>query len=116
MWDSKKTWVRMLAIVSLLLWGVAQAQESTPPDTTKEGYPYYKNVDVEINYGWGDPEMLKGVNAIVKLEKKIPVAVIVEHRNGSKVEAFLRYEVVVRIYDRQTGKLLRTLQAHKVAS
>lgn len=111
-----KIFISALAILVLLAQGGLQAQEVAPPDTTKEGYPYYKNVNMEINYGWGDPEMLEGVNAIVKLEKKIPVAVIVENRDGSRVEVFLRYEVVVRIYDRLTGKLLRTLRESKVTT
>ncbi|MEZ4764580.1 MAG: hypothetical protein R3C26_15785 [Calditrichia bacterium] len=35
-------------------------------DTTKEGYPIYKNVDVTIEYAWSDMERYDKVEAIVK--------------------------------------------------
>lgn len=110
-----KIFTAALAVLVLFAQGL-QAQEVAPPDTTKEGYPYYTNVNVEINYGWGDPEVLKGVNVIIRLEKKIPVAVMVEKPGEGKVEVFLRYKVVVRIYDRISGRLLRTLRAPEVAT
>lgn len=101
--------------LGLLFTGNTYAQVAAT-DTTLDGHPYYKNVDVLINYGWGDPERINNVNAIIKMEKKVAVAVIVEKPGGTKIEFTLKYGIVIKLFDHKTGKLLRTLTEPKVST
>ncbi len=69
-----------------------------------------------INYGWGDPERIDNINVIVKLEKKVAVAVIVQKPDGTKFEFALKYGIVIKLFDHKTGKFIRTLTETKVST
>jgi hypothetical protein len=84
--------------------------ETIPIDTTKEDYPHYKNVDVEINYQWSDPEVEKGVDVALKLENGKPQSIFIIHDRQKQCEIFLRQGVVIKIFDRNTGKVIKTLK------
>lgn len=92
--------------IGTCLFNPAYAQ-GAQQDTTKEGYPIYKNVDVTIEYAWSDMERYDKVEAIVKLVAKKPVAIIVVLPDGTKYEVTLIDEVTVKLFSHDTGKLIR---------
>ena len=96
-------------VVSLFLGfiNVSYAQDAKP-DTTKEGYVLYKNVDVTVTYTWSDDvESYQKVDAAVKTENGKTVAIILYMRDGTKYEIALIKEVTIKIYDHNTGKLIK---------
>ncbi len=85
--------------------GPASAQIEAPePDTTK-----YKNVDIVVNYGWGEPERDNGVDVVVNYKNKKPQKVIIIKGKHRHCEITLSEDVVVKIYDHESGEQLKTL-------
>lgn len=92
--------------------GRSSAHAFLPQDTTKATTPVYKNVNVVVEYSWDGIERSERVDVQVNLNDKKP-NVVISKENVKQCEVLLFKGVAVKIYSRETGKLLKTIQVEK---
>jgi hypothetical protein len=68
----------------------------------------YTHVDVIVETEWGDPEKNEDVTAEVGFKDGKPDHVVMMGARHKKCEVTLMEGMKVKIYDRKTGKLLKT--------
>lgn len=89
----------------------AATADSTVVDTTSNGNLRYQHVDVKVDYAWTDPEKYDDVNLILVAKNGVLEKVIVEKNYHEDCEMFLRSGMVVKVYARPSGRLLKKLIA-----
>lgn len=68
----------------------------------------YTHVDVVVETEWGDPEKNEDVTAEVGFKDGKPDHVVIMGARHKKCEVTLMEGMTVKIYNRKTGKLLKT--------
>ena len=99
-------------IVCCLIPCRSYACASLPQDTTKASPAAYKNVNVVVEYSWDGIERSERVDVQVNLNAKKP-HVVISKENQKQCEVLLFKGVAVKIYSRETGKLIKTIQVEK---
>ncbi|RMG20667.1 MAG: hypothetical protein D6732_28495 [Methanobacteriota archaeon] len=99
----------IIMCVALLTLPLA-AQDTTKIEPEKKASPQYKNVDVEVVYPWGEKEAQTNVDAQVTYKNKKPHCIIIYKGVRKDCDIFIRGGVVVKIYDHQSRKLLKTFK------
>ena len=94
--------IALTAICFLFLTNGSSAQNNDEPGLTT---PKYSNVDVRVEYDWGDEEYFEQVKVFDCTEREEPCIIIVPQEGGRK-EIRIFKGVTIRIYDHQTKKLL----------
>lgn len=79
-------------------------------DTPKEKAPDFTNVDVVVETEWGTSDKTEDVNVFVYLNAEHPHLALSENKH-KKCELRIMKGIVIKIYDRKTGKLLKTYSA-----
>lgn len=113
-----------LAVISTIFWICQSSLHAAPfqsaqNDTSESAESefdttiVYTNVDVVVQTEWGDPERNENVQAEVSYKDEVARQVVLKGKQYKKCEIFLKGGIVVKIYDRPGGKLLKTLKAPK---
>jgi hypothetical protein len=79
-------------------------------DTIKEKAPDFTNVDVVVETEWGTSEKTENVNVFVYLEAEHPHITMSENKH-KQCELRIIKGITIKIYDRKTGKLLKSYSA-----
>jgi hypothetical protein len=101
-----KAWPLYFALVLAICSAVFVDYVSKSFDTTKKS-PTYANVDVLVEYEWGDSETIEDVNVLVKTRSKKPHSLEVLKGKHTQYDLLISESVVVKIYCRDTGEILK---------
>ncbi len=109
----QKHFLPILTIVLILIisaFTFAQSSDTTHNDAGKKAKHQFKNVDVEVIYAWGEKEKSEGVDADVNYKQKKPESITIYSGGHKSCDIFIRGGVVIKIYDHNTRKLLKTFK------
>ena len=79
----------------------------TSDEKSELRYPKYTDVDVRIEYEWGDEEYISQVKVFEKKENDKSYLIILLD-SGTREEILLFKGVIVCVFDHNTKKLLKT--------
>ena len=80
---------------------------NTPPNMPKPIKPDFENVDVFIECDWGANENMVQAKVFDKTKAENPYLLIINN-NGTNDEVLLIKGIIVRIFNHESGKLLKT--------
>jgi hypothetical protein len=80
---------------------------NTAQNSPKPIKPDFENVDVFVECDWGDNENMVSSNVFDKTGTENPYLLIFKN-NGTLQEVLLVKGIIVRIFDHDSGKLLKT--------
>ena len=72
--------------------------------------PNFDNVDVVVETEWGTSEKTEGVDVLVLFNNEKPTGLVLAKKRVKLSEVMLVEGVVVKLYDHDTGKLLKTIR------
>lgn len=87
--------------------------DTTKIDTINGKAPAFTNVDVVVETEWGTSEKTENVKVYVFLEAKYPHLIMTENKH-KQCELRIVKGITIKIYDRKTGKKLKTYTAENL--
>ncbi len=102
-----------ISLIALFSYTNANSQTDTTKadtakiDTVKGKAPAFTNADVMVETEWGTSEKTENVKVFVFLEAKHPHLILMENKH-KQCELRIVKGITIKIYDRKTGKLLKT--------
>ncbi len=102
----------MVFLFVLMIGSNASAAGFSVDADTTEIKPDFKNVNVVVEYEWKDSETLEKVDVYLHLDAKEPNVELIASE-FRKCEISIIDGIVLKIFDSQTGKLLKTIKPKK---
>ena len=96
-----------LELVLFLLLFTSVGYSKTAQKSPKPIEPDYENVDVFVERDWGDNENMILATVFDKTDTENPYLLIFKN-NGTHQEVLLNKGIIVRIFEHDSGKLLKT--------
>ena len=105
----------MILIVSVTLatpaaTSVYMIQDSSVTDSIKQPAPDYSNVNVLVETEWGTSDKTEKVDVFLKKEKGKYTEIVMRRSNHQECFVELVPGLVVKIIDRKTGKIVKTIK------
>ncbi|MGD9898364.1 MAG: hypothetical protein AB7T22_04465 [Calditrichaceae bacterium] len=107
-----KTAFFMVFLFVLMIGSNASAARLYADADSTEIKPDFKNVNVVVEYEWKDSETLEKVEVYLHLDTKEPYVEIIASE-FRKCEISIIEGITVKIFDSQTGKLLKAIKPKK---
>ena len=111
-----KTQLFSILFISLMYFSFSHNNTSYAaysPNLSDNIIPTYTHVDVVLEMDWSESEKNENVNVFVKKNNNTPVSIIILREGQNNCEILIIPGVVIKIFNHNTGKLLKTFRAVK---